>query len=143
MVGSKNKNEILQIFEDKINGIFTMDECLKFGLSIRNEWEEKNELQESTGDMKGIVLGMDRVEGECLKIRSENRDLKMELNMLKEEAKKTINYYCQKLSLSVIMEMLEKLTSTQNETSPKSSRKRLYSYLSLPIEEKGIFRGKK
>jgi hypothetical protein len=76
MVGSKNKNKILQIFEDKINGIFTMDECLKFGLSIRNEWEEKNGLQESTGDMKGIVLGMDRVQGECLKIRSENRDLK-------------------------------------------------------------------
>jgi hypothetical protein len=81
------------------------------------------------------------------KIRSENRDLKMEMNILKEEAKKNNQLLLsQKSSLSVIMEMLEKLTSTHNENSPKSSRKRLYSDLSLPIDltegkskEKGMF----
>jgi hypothetical protein len=81
-------------------------------------------------------------------IRSENRDLKMEMNIPKEEAKTKNNQLLlsQKLSLSVIMEMLEKLASTQNETSPKSSRKRLCSDLSLPIDltegkskEKGMF----
>jgi hypothetical protein len=85
--------------------------------------------------MKGIVLEMERIQGECLKIRIENRELISELNTLWEESK--INnqlILSQKVSLQHITELLEKLTSNQTDASPKSSRKRLYSDLSLPID---------
>jgi hypothetical protein len=146
---SENKNKILEIFEDKIKGLFTMDECLAFGLLVRNEWEERNGLQESTSDMKGIVLGMDRVQAECLKIRSENRDLKLELNNLKEESKRNNQLMLgQKAKLSQIAEMLEKIMANQTDSPSQSvisSKKRVYSDLSLPVdltEESSKGRGK-
>lgn len=146
-VVSKTKNKVLAIFYEKIEGIFTIEECSRFGHVIRNEWEERNGIQESSNDMKGIILEMDRIQRECLKIRSENRELATELSTLKEESKKNNQLIVsQKVSLSYIMEMLEKLTSTQSDTTPKSSRKRLYSELPHSIDltegkskEKGKF----
>lgn len=85
---SGKKNVLLALFEEKIHGIFTMEECVQFGVEIRNEWEERNGTQESTNDMKGLIFEMERVQSECLKIRSENRDLKIQLNVMKEETKK-------------------------------------------------------
>jgi hypothetical protein len=79
----KSKNIVLALFKEKIRRFFTMEECSQFGKVIRNEWEERNGTQESTNDMKGIVLEMDRIQGEYLKIRSENSELTSEL----------INYY--------------------------------------------------
>jgi hypothetical protein len=84
---SESKNIVLALFQEKIKKFFTMEECLQFGKVIRNEWEERNGTQESTNDMKGIVLEMERIQGECLKIRSENRELISELNTLREESK--------------------------------------------------------
>lgn len=141
--GITAKNKILAIFEHKFEGIFTIDECYRFGLLIKNEWEERNGLQESTNDIKGIVLGMERVQAECLKIRSENRDLRLELNSLREEAKKNNQLLLsQKSKLSSILDVLEKISSNRIETSPQSatsSKKRSFTDLSapdIPNEEK-------
>lgn len=73
---SSSKSIICSIFEEKLEGLFTMEECLDFSALIREEWEERNGLQESSSNMKGLVLGMERVQAECLKIRCENRELK-------------------------------------------------------------------
>lgn len=135
---SKQKNKILAIFENKINGIFTMQECLQFGDIVRNEWEEKNGLQESSSDIKGIVLGMERVQAECFKIRSENRDLKTELNILKEQSRNTNKLMqSQNDKLSTIMDMISKLTGNRLDISPQSvtsSKKRFFSDLPQPAE---------
>ena len=135
---SKQNNKILAIFENRINGIFTMQECLQFGDAIRNEWEERNGMQESSSDIKGIVLGMERVQAECLKIRSENRDLKIELNILKEQSRNT-NQIIQNQNekLSTIMELLTKLTGNRSDISPQSvtsNKKRFFSDLTQPVE---------
>ena len=135
---SKQNNKILAIFENKIYGIFTMQECLQFGDVIRNEWEERNGLQESSSDIKGIILGMERVQAECFKIRSENRDLKIELNILKEQSKST-NQIMQNQNekLSTIMELLTKLTGNRLDISPQSvtsNKKRFFSDLPQSVE---------
>jgi hypothetical protein len=124
---SGNKNVIHSIFEGKIEGLFTMEECLHFGALIREEWEERNCMHESTSDVKGLVLGMERVQAECLKIRCENRELKIQLNALKEETKK------QNSKLSTIMNMLEKLSGSPPNVFP--NLKRSYSDMSAPIDQ--------
>ena len=135
---NKKKNVILAIFEGKINGIFTLQECLQFGVCIKDEWEEKNGLQESTSDMKGLILSMERVQGECLKIRSENRDLRTEIKTLQEQAKNN-NQILQNQNekLLIITEMLTKLTVNKADSSPQSvtlSKKRFFDDLSYPAE---------
>ena len=65
---------------------------MKIGAIIREEWNERNQKRESSNDIKGINLKMERVQNECLKIRSENRDLKTELTNVKEEIKKSQIY---------------------------------------------------
>jgi hypothetical protein len=78
-------------------------------------------LQESSSDIKGIVLGMERVQAECFKIRSENRDLKTGLNILKEQSRNTNKLMqSQNDKLSTIMDMITKLTGNRLDISPQS-----------------------
>ena len=41
---SDEPNLILDIFEKRIDGIFSFQECLSFGAAIREEWEDNNKL---------------------------------------------------------------------------------------------------
>lgn len=86
---SVQPNLILQIFLAKIDGIYTVEQCVALGLQIREEWEERNNIYKSDADMKGLELSMERLQGECLKIRTENRDMISQIAVLKDEAKKT------------------------------------------------------
>ena len=81
---------------------------------------------------------MERVQGECLKIRSENRDLRTEIKTLQEQAKNN-NQILQNQNekLLIITEMLTKLTANKADSSPQSvtlSKKRFFNDLSYPAE---------
>ena len=49
------QSQILALFEEKIKGIFTFDECLVFGRLIRDEWEQRNSTS-SVPDSEGLQL---------------------------------------------------------------------------------------
>jgi hypothetical protein len=112
------------VFEEKVAGIFTFEELTLFGRRIRDEWEQRNS-SATTAENDGLQLSVERLQSECLKIRAENRDLRVQVSSLKEEVKRSssvINSIDQKLSN--LMDIIVKREGTPLSTSPSLTRKR-------------------
>ena len=119
------QNQILALFEEKIKGIFTFDECLVLGRLIRDEWEKCNSTS-FVPDSEGQKL--ERMQTECLKIRSENRDLRSQVTTLKEEVQRT-NTLVNSLGvkISTMLDLFSKRGGNASVPTPvKLSSKRLY-----------------
>jgi hypothetical protein len=99
-------NYILSTFKEKIQGIFTFAECVLFGLKIKEEWLERNNTGVNT-DMEGVQFSVERLKTECMKIRSENRELKAQLIAMKDDSRRVNN----------ILDSIEtKMTSAMNSS---------------------------
>ena len=78
---SEKENIIYATFKAKATGSFTWSECLEFGSVIRENFERMNNRCSVKDD--GVVLALSRLQDECLKIRTENRELHSEVQSLK------------------------------------------------------------
>lgn len=114
---SGQQNCILILFQEKIKGIFTLEECLQFGKLIRDEWEQRNNTSSVTGN-DGFQLSIERLQTECLKIRSENRDLRSQVATMKDEVQRT-NKLVSSLDMKVST-MLNLLSNRGGNTSVPS-----------------------
>ena len=78
---SEKENIIYATFKAKATGSFTWSECLEFGCVIKENFERMNNRCSVKDD--GVVLALSRVQEECFKIRTENRELHSEVQSLK------------------------------------------------------------
>ena len=78
---SEKENIVYATFKAKVTGTFTWSECLEFGCVIKENFERMNNRCSVKDD--GVVLALSRVQEECFKIRTENRELHSEVQSLK------------------------------------------------------------
>ena len=124
---SGQQNCILILFQEKIKGIFTLEECLEFGKLIRDEWEQRNNTS-SVNSNDGFQLSIERLQTECLKIRSENRDLRSQVATIKDEIQRTNKLVSNlDMKVSTMLDLLSNRGGNTSVPSPvKPSGKRLF-----------------
>jgi hypothetical protein len=117
---SGRQSYVLSTFLDKTKDFYTIEEFLTFGRAIREEWEERNSIGTSS-KTEGLHVSVERLQTECMKIRTENRDLSAQVTQLKEESRRTnAILHNMEVKMGTLIGLISKL-----ESSP--SKKRTYS----------------
>jgi septal ring factor EnvC (AmiA/AmiB activator) len=91
---------------------------MSFGLKIKEEWVERNNIGVNA-DMEGVQFSVERLQTECMKIRSENRELKAQLIALKDDSRRVNNILDSiETKMTSVLEQMSKMNS-----SPSNRRK--------------------
>jgi hypothetical protein len=127
----RQPNYILSAFKEKIQGIFAIAECLSFRLKIKEEWSDRNNTGVNT-DMEGVQLSVERLQTECMKIRSENRELKAQLIAIKDDSRRFNNILDSiETNMTSVLEQMSKMNS-----SPSNRRKSPEEEIALNSNQK-------
>lgn len=117
---SGRQSYVLSTFLDKTKDFYTIEEVLTFGRAIREEWEERNSIGTSS-ETEGLHVSVERLQTECMKRRTENRDLSAQVTQLKEESRRTnAILHNMEVKMGTLIGLISKL-----EISP--TKKRTYS----------------
>jgi hypothetical protein len=122
-------NIVLQLFTEKINGIFSFTECVEFGREIRADFISNNKLLISDPNAVELAVAMGELQEQLLSVRGENSEMKRDLNILKggiEESNKklsTMNDLLLQISSSATRSSSSELLFEQQQPQSKNVKR--------------------